>query len=78
MVSDFYPPIIGGMERHVSLLAKALADRGHEVIVCTMRRERFRKVGERHGVKIVRLDDFLQKIPFLFKGVKKKYPPLIN
>jgi glycosyltransferase involved in cell wall biosynthesis len=32
-VSEFYPPVIGGMERHVERLAGGLAARGHEVVV---------------------------------------------
>ncbi len=36
MVSQFYPPVLGGQERHVRNLAHALAARGHEVEVATI------------------------------------------
>lgn len=36
LVSDFFPPVVGGLERHVATLASALAARDHEVHVATM------------------------------------------
>ncbi|MEM7273616.1 MAG: glycosyltransferase family 4 protein [Actinomycetota bacterium] len=36
LVTDFYHPYIGGVELHVRTLARALADRGHEVAVATL------------------------------------------
>jgi glycosyltransferase involved in cell wall biosynthesis len=36
MLAQFYPPVIGGEERHVRTLSRALAARGHEVHVVTM------------------------------------------
>ena len=36
MLSQFYPPVMGGQERHVRDLAHALASRGHEVEVATI------------------------------------------
>jgi len=35
MLTDQYPPLIGGIERHVRNLAVGLADRGHDVAVAT-------------------------------------------
>ncbi len=39
MLSQFYPPIIGGAEQHVRTLSIELAARGHDVVVVTMRHE---------------------------------------
>jgi glycosyltransferase involved in cell wall biosynthesis len=36
MVSDFFPPVRGGLEYHVDALAGSLADRGHVVAVATL------------------------------------------
>lgn len=36
MLSQFYPPILGGMERHVRDLSRGLAERGHDVVVVTL------------------------------------------
>jgi glycogen synthase len=36
MVTQFYPPVVGGQEQHVRNLARALAERGHGVEVATI------------------------------------------
>ena len=36
LVTDFFPPVRGGLETHVDDLAAELADRGHEVHVATL------------------------------------------
>ena len=36
MVTQFYPPIVGGQEQHVRNLAQALTSRGHTVEVATI------------------------------------------
>jgi glycosyltransferase involved in cell wall biosynthesis len=36
MLAQFYPPTIGGEERHVRNLSMALARRGHDVTVATL------------------------------------------
>ncbi len=36
MLSEFYPPLIGGMERHVQTLSHELVRRGHHVAVATL------------------------------------------
>ena len=40
MVTQFYPPIVGGQEQHVRNLAQALARRGHVVEVATIAADR--------------------------------------
>ena len=37
LLAQFFPPDIGGEERHVFNLAQTLAARGHEVAVATQR-----------------------------------------
>ncbi|MGO9876439.1 MAG: glycosyltransferase family 4 protein [Acidimicrobiia bacterium] len=37
-LTDFYPPVIGGLERHVAILGKELAARGHACSVATLAR----------------------------------------
>ena len=36
LLSDFYPPVLGGVELQVQALARGLARRGHEVSVATV------------------------------------------
>ena len=40
MLSDFYPPTVGGLERHVQGLAHELARRGHDVAVAMLQQGR--------------------------------------
>jgi glycosyltransferase involved in cell wall biosynthesis len=35
MLTDFYHPVQGGLERQVAIMARALRDRGHEAVVVT-------------------------------------------
>ena len=37
LLAQFFPPDVGGEERHVFNLANSLAERGHEVAVATQR-----------------------------------------
>jgi glycosyltransferase involved in cell wall biosynthesis len=55
MVSDHYPPFIGGAHRQTQLLAKELSNRGHEVKVATVWHDGFPAQANEAGVKVVRL-----------------------
>lgn len=78
MLSDFYPPIIGGLERHVQLLSKGLTKRGHKVAVCTIRNRHLPNFNVENGVKVFRFRGFFQRIPLLFKTTEKKYHPPVK
>jgi glycosyltransferase involved in cell wall biosynthesis len=78
MLSDFYPPVIGGMERHVQLLSEGLTKRGHKVTVCTVGHKHLPVFRVENGVKVFRFRGFFQRIPFLFKDLERKYHPPIR
>lgn len=78
MLTDFYPPMIGGMERHVSVLSRELAKRGHEIIVFTTGETNLYQFDKDCGVKLIRLESLLQKIPFLYKNQQRRYLPPIR
>lgn len=48
-----YPPVLGGIEGHLELLAEGLAARGHEVTVLVSGQGRATAVSERRGVRVV-------------------------
>ena len=63
-LTDFYPPLVGGVEQHVRLLGRELARRGHRVTVATVapgppvpERE------EDEGVDVRRLPSLLGRVP---------------
>jgi glycosyltransferase involved in cell wall biosynthesis len=77
LLSQFYPPVIGGEERHVRNLAAALAARGHSVSVATQ------AVPDRVGtemdgeVRVHRLRGTLQRVGALFTDSERPFAPPI-
>ena len=61
MLSQFYPPMIGGEERHVRDLAAALVKRGHDVNVATMWQDDQPATTLDQGVKVHRLHGMIER-----------------
>ena len=79
MLSNFYPPIVGGMGRHVQSVSLELVKRGHDVTVCTTAQQDLPQYEEEGGVKIQRIQGFFQRIPFLFRDpAKRHHPPIYD
>ena len=75
MLSQFYPPIIGGVEQHVRTLSVELVSRGHEVAVVTMRHDGQAKFEMDHGVRVYRIRSSVQRVPWLFSDKGRQYTP---
>lgn len=71
LVSDHYPPFIGGAHRQTQLLARELSRRGHEVNVATVWHGGFPEVEEESGVKVHRLKQ-LRTWPFRIPPDRKQ------
>lgn len=75
MLSQFYPPVIGGQERHVRDLAQALSSHGHVVEVVTIATE------SAHGemldgtVKVHRLPTTAQRVPHVYSEPDRPHAP---
>lgn len=78
ILSDLYPPIIGGQERHAQSLSRELSKRSHEVTVCTIGYQGLSEYEEEGGVKIYRVQGFFQKIPLLFKDPTRRWHPPVR
>jgi glycogen(starch) synthase len=67
LLAQFLPPIIGGVERHVWTLARALTARGHDVTLLGLAAGE-EKPGEStsDGVRIVRVRTAASRLPFLY------------
>ena len=77
MLSEFYPPMIGGMERHVQTLAKELVRRGHHVAVATLQSKGLRAFEEDEGVRVHRLCGWSRILaPFYQDQQHQFHPPL--
>ena len=75
MLAQFYPPIIGGEERHVRNLSVALARRGHEVTVATLHRPGLPDCEIDDGVKVRRLRGTMQRLTSLFSDSDRPHAP---
>jgi len=77
LLSQFYPPDIGGIEVHVQALARGLIVRGHTVAVATIA-TLAEGPGERldEGVRIVSLRGAVQRIGPLFTTERRHAIPL--
>ena len=76
MLAQFYPPIIGGEERHVRNLSHELASRGHDVAVATLWRKGLEEFEQDQGVRIHRIPSTTQRAEWLYsEDVRRHAPP---
>jgi len=73
LLTQFYPPVIGGEERHVQALAHALSARGHDVCVAMLwRAERPAFDGK---VRLRYVKGTVQRISGLFSDPDRRHAP---
>jgi glycosyltransferase involved in cell wall biosynthesis len=75
MLSQFYPPILGGIERHVKSLSAALAANGHQVGVATLWHPGQPEFEMDGPVKVYRLHASMQRFTKLFSTERFHAPP---
>jgi glycosyltransferase involved in cell wall biosynthesis len=75
MLSQFYPPIIGGVEQHVRTLSTELASRGHDVAVVTLRHHGQVPFELDHGVRVYRIRSLVQRMSWLFSNHERRHSP---
>ena len=77
LLAQFFPPDIGGEERHVFNLANTLAGRGHEVAVAT---QRMADVPDQEtltsGVRVHRFATAAMRLPGVYSSSRTHHPPL--
>lgn len=77
LLAQFFPPDIGGEERHVFNLANTLADRGHHVAVATQRLTGTPDVEVLpSGVRVYRFETIAMRFPRLYSTDRLHHPPL--
>ncbi len=74
LVSDAYPPIIGGATRSAQQLACGLGERGHSVIVATAWQRGLPSFQIDHGVEVHRLRGLISRVP-AFSADPVRYTP---
>ncbi len=75
MLSQFFPPLSGGIERHVQSLSQALVQRGHDVSVATLLHKDLPECEIVAGVRIYRVRGTMQRIGSLFTTDRQHTPP---
>ncbi len=79
MVTQFYPPVVGGQERHVRDLAHALAARGHVVEVATIATDGVFGTTLDGAVPVHRLRTTAQRVASLYTEPNRPHaPPLAD
>jgi len=74
---DFYPPFIGGVERQMQLLARGLAQLGHQVTVATGWAAGLPEHEDDQGVSVHRLKGVWDRIPWFYSDPENRrgHPP---
>ena len=75
LVSDHYPPFIGGAHRQTQLLAHELKQRGHEVNVATVWSGGLPEVEDDAGVRVFRLKQLRTWLPGVVNDRKQRHQP---
>jgi glycosyltransferase involved in cell wall biosynthesis len=75
MLAQFYPPTVGGEERHVRNLSIDLVDRGHEVSVATLSQQGSSSAEVDEGVMLHRLRGTVQRSALLFQETERRHAP---
>ncbi|GAB4215674.1 MAG: glycosyltransferase family 4 protein [Roseiflexaceae bacterium] len=75
MLTQFYPPFIGGEERHVRNLSLRLVARGHEVTVATLGGDDLPEFEIDQGVRVYRMRGTMQRMRWLFSDDSRRHAP---
>jgi glycosyltransferase involved in cell wall biosynthesis len=75
MVTDFYPPFVGGVEVLVSTLSRELVRRGHDVAVATLAAPGLASEETDEGVRVYRIPSTSQRAGFLFANETRPWAP---
>jgi len=77
MVSDFYPPFLGGLERHVQSLSRELVAMGHSVSVATLWHDDLAPFEVDAGVRIYRLKGWHRILKPFHQDASRQYHPTV-
>jgi glycosyltransferase involved in cell wall biosynthesis len=75
MLTQSYPPLVGGEERHVRNLSIELTSRGHDVAIATLWHEGLPAYECDQGVRVYRLRAMMQRMSGLFREKERRHSP---
>jgi glycosyltransferase involved in cell wall biosynthesis len=77
MLTDFFEPVIGGLELHVGLMSRELARRGHHVAVATLAGTSRPGTEEKDGVRVHRLAGWSRALSPFYADADRAFHPTI-
>lgn len=75
LATDHFPPFIGGAHRQAQLIARAMAERGHEVVVATPWHGGLPEVEEDAGVTVHRVRQLRTMFTALVRDERQRHQP---
>ena len=75
MLTDFFEPVIGGLELHVGMMSRELARRGHRVAVATLARADRPAWEQRDAVSIHRVAGWSRALAPLYADADRPFHP---
>jgi glycosyltransferase involved in cell wall biosynthesis len=75
MLTELYPPFIGGSEQHVRNLSRGLVERGHDVAVATMAADNMESIEDDDGVRVHRVASTTRRLPSVLTPSGRPYVP---
>src|SRR3990170_407667 len=75
MLSQFYPPVVGGEEQLVRNLSRELAARGHTVAVATLGMDGGEAFDMDGQVRVYRLGSLTQRASWLYRDIGRRHAP---
>jgi glycosyltransferase involved in cell wall biosynthesis len=79
IATDHFPPFIGGAHRQAQLLAKSMAERGHEIAVVTPWHGGLPSVERSEGFEVHRVRQLRTAFGFLARGPAQRHqPPFVD
>jgi glycosyltransferase involved in cell wall biosynthesis len=75
MLTQFYPPIVGGEEQYVTNLSRELSARGHQVAVATLWQEGLAEFEMDRQVRVYRIRSTMQRAGWLFRDTERRHAP---
>lgn len=77
ILTDFFEPVIGGLELHVGQMSRELARRGHHVAVATLAGTRRPGTVQQEGVRIHRLAGWSRALSPFYAEAERPFHPTI-